>query len=140
MKKKLNILIVTVCIVVVAIFFGCASIQDVVTPCYIPPEILKSAGADVPLIKFMPYTSLFDARYVKTKLYYRNLLYDNLLAGSIASSETFRDNLFSPQGLGLLLPTSMVGVLGALGGGRYIKRPEEKELEKKLNGANKKKK
>ncbi len=125
-------LIIWLCVLGLTMIYGCSSFQDVLTPCYIPEEVIESTDVNIPLIPHMPYTSLFDARYVKTKMYYRYLLYDNLMTGSIQASEKFQSMVFSPTGpIGLMFPTLMGGTLGAL----LISKPDDKkkivELEKK---------
>lgn len=129
---KLKKISVWLCVLGLTMMLGCASFMDAVTPCYIPKEVIKSADVDLPLIPWMPYTSLFDARYVKTKIYFQYLLHNNLITSSIQTSEAFQQKLFSPEGpIGLLLPGLMCGTLGAL----LIPRPGDKkkiaELEKK---------
>jgi len=134
MNKKYKTLIITICIVGLAGIFGACSVQDVITPCYIPEEIIKSVGVNIPIISWMPYTSLFDARFVKTKMDYQYLLHNNLITTSIQTSELFQQKIFSPEGpIGLLLPASLAGILGVFGGGRFIKSPREKELENIVN-------
>lgn len=132
---KFKKLIIWLCILGLTLIMGCSLVQDAITPCYISEEVIKSVGADLPLINGMPYTSLFDARYVKTKMHYQYLLYNNLMTGSIQASEAFQQKLFSPQGpIGLLIPALTAGTLGAL----LVSKPDDKkkiaELEKKVNG------
>ena len=135
MNGKIKALFVTFCIAGLAVILGCASIMDAITPCYIPQEVIQSVDANVPIIPFMPFTSLFDARYVKTRMYFQYLLHNNLMTTSIAASEAFQQRLFSPEGpLGLLLPGSMFATLGLFAGGRFLKSPREKELEVEVNG------
>lgn len=132
---KFQKLITGLCIIGLTIILGCATIRDAVTPAYIPEEVRKVVDVNLPLISWMPFTSLFDAKYVKTKLYYQYLLYNNLMTTSILASEAFQQKIFSPSGpIGLLLPTLMGGTLGAM----LLSKPQDKEkihdLEKKVNG------
>ena len=135
MNKKLKTLIITTCIITLAGIFGACSVQEIITPCFIPQEIIDSVNVNVPIISWWPWTSLFDAYYVKTKLDFQYLLHSNLMETSIHTSEVFRQNLFSPTGLiSAVIPASLAGILGIFGGGRFVKSPREKELEKKVNG------
>ncbi len=132
---KFQKIITGLCVIGLTVILGCSSFQDAVTPCYIPEEVIKSTGTNLPLISGMPYTSLFDARHVKTKLYYQYLLHNNLMTTSIQASEMFQQKIFSPSGpLALLLPTGLGLTLGTL----LLSKPEDKkkivELEKKING------
>lgn len=139
-SSKFKTLIITLCVAGIAALFGCASFMDATTPCYIPPDVIREVDANLPLIRFMPYTSVFDARYVRTKLQYQYLFHKNLLDESIRVSEDFQQRMFSPEGpLGLLIPGTMFGTLGLFAGGRFIKSPREKELETIVNGNNKEK-
>ena len=149
MNNKIKMLIITFCIMVLVIIFGCASFQDVITPTYIPPSAIEYADVNVPLIGGFPYTSLFDARTVMAKMDYVHLLNNmteeakyNFLKGltqmHIDISQDFQQKLFSPTGpIGLLLPSSMAAILGLFAGGRFIKSPREKELENEINKNNK---
>ncbi len=130
---KFKKIITGLCVSGLVIILGCSSFQDAVTPCYIPEEVIKSTGTNLPLISGMPYTSLFDARYVKTKLYYQYLLHNNLMTTSIQASEMFQQKIFSPSGpLALLLPTGLGLTLGSL----LIRRPQDKkEIEELKNNA-----
>jgi len=147
MSKKLQILIVTVCVVGLSVFFGCAAFQDAITPCYIAPPVLDyiEDSNDVPLPPFkslLPFTSIFDAERLDARMDFIHLwrqTKENLRHGfnkginqlNIAVGRELQTTLFSPDGVvGLLLPSSMVGALSLLAGGRFIKSPREKELEK----------
>lgn len=132
---KFQKLITGLCIIGLTIILGCAAIRDGVTPCFIPKEVIKAVNVDLPVIPWMPYTSLFDAKYVKIKMYYQYLLYNNLMTTSIMASEAFQQKIFSPSGpIGLLFPTLMGGTLGAM----LLSKPDDKkkihDLEMKVNG------
>ena len=143
MKGKLKTFVVTICVLGLTVMFGCSLVMDAVTPVYIPKESRDYADANVPLIPWMPFTSLFDARYVEKKLDYQHLinsmtedakysLHKGMVVSGIVIGEKFQQKVFSPTGpIGLLLPASLAGVLGTMAGGRYVKSPREKELEKK---------
>lgn len=134
---KIKKLVIWLCILGLTVILGCASFKDAVIPCYIPEEIIESVDVNLPLISWMPYTSLFDARYVKTKMYFQYLLYNNLMTTSIQASEAFQQKLFSPSGpIGLLLPAGLGLTLGSL----LISKPDDKkkihELEIKNGNKN----
>lgn len=132
MNRKLKTLIISVCIFGLAVIFGCASVMDVATPCYIPPEAIRFADANVPT--FLPYTSLWDAKAVRLKMDFvhtRDMLTGELkykflrglTTANIETSQRFQETIFSPTGpIGLLFPTVFGGTLGAL----LIKRPGDK--------------
>lgn len=125
--------IIWLCVLGLTIILGACSVKDAVTPCFIPEEIIKSTNVDLPVIPWMPYTSLFDARYVKTKMYYQYLLYNNLMTTSIGASERFQQMVFSPTGpIGLMFPTLMGGALGAF----LISKPEDKKRIIELENGN----
>ena len=63
MGKKTKSVVVTMCVLILLIFFGCTAVQDVITPCYIEPDAGAYAGKDE-LTSFMPFTSLWDAENV----------------------------------------------------------------------------
>lgn len=126
-------IIIWLCVLGLTIILGACSVKDAVTPCYIPPEVIKSIGAKLPLIPWIPYTSLFDAKYVKAKLYSQYLLYDGLLTGSMRISEDFQQMVFSPTGpIGLLIPTLTAGTLGAV----LISKPDDKRKIIELENGN----
>jgi len=137
MKEKLKKIFTTsvtfVCAIVLTVMIGCSSFQDAVTPCYIPNEIIETTDVNIPILKWMPYTSLFDAKYVRTKMEFQYLLHKNLLNKSMEVSEAFQQRLFSPEGpIGLLIPA-----LGGFGlGSLLISKPKDKkEIEKLKNGS-----
>jgi len=153
MSKRLQKILVTVSVLILVAFFGCAAFQEAVTPAYIEPDAIKYADVNVPT--FTPWTSLWDAKYkvdrwmdlrhkevqldLVRKIEDDDLRYTFLKdveATHIRSAEELRQNLFSPEGpLGLLIPTILGGTLGAL----LIPRPGDRkriaELEK-VNGKN----
>ncbi len=126
-------LIIWLCVLGLTIILGCSSVKDAITPCYIPPTVIDSVDVDLPLIPWMPFTSLFDARYVKTKMYYQYLLYNNLMTTSIGASERFQQMVFSPTGpIGLMFPALTAGTLGAL----LFSKPEDKKKIAELEAKN----
>ena len=122
------------------IFVGSSCIQDLLIPAHVDKDAAAWAGVPTKMINPL-YPTLWDAKRVALFIQFKRSqymieagFYENITRISIAGAEEIRDIVFSPNGLGMILPASLAGVLGAIGGGRYIKRPEEKELEKKLNG------
>ena len=128
--------------ILLLLFVGSSCIQDLLIPAYVNEGAAKWAGVPTKIINPL-YSTLWDAKRValfidfkKQQYMIEGGFYKNIMDISVAGAEEIGDVIFSPNGLGMILPASMAGVLGAIGGGRYIKRPEEKELEKKLNGNN----
>lgn len=139
MSKKQKFLTFVVTILLL-IFIGSSCIQDLIIPTYVDKGAAEWAGVPTKIINPL-YTTLWDAKRVALFIQFKKQqymieagFYENITAISVAGAEEIKDVVFSPNGLGMILPASLAGVLGAIGGGRYIKRPEEKELEKKLNG------
>lgn len=125
--------------ILLLLFVGSSCVQDLIIPTYVDEDAAKWAG--VPVNMFLPWSTLWDAKRVALFIQFKKQqymieagFYENITAISVAGAEEIGDIIFSPNGLGMILPASLAGVLGVIGGGRYVKRPEEKELEKKLNG------
>lgn len=140
MNRKQKIL-TFVAAILLLLFIGSSCIQDLMIPAYINKDAAAWAGVPTKIINPL-YTTLWDAKRVALFIKFKKQqymieagFYENITAISVAGAEEIGDIIFSPNGLGMILPASLAGVLGAIGGGRYIKRPEEKELEKKLNGS-----
>lgn len=144
--NKLQKLLIVVTALSLILMFGCSLFQNAITPCYIEEDAAIYAAE--PLTELLPYTSLLDAERIDSKVDYKHQLnqvdlnrlmedddmkYDFLKDRStihITAAKEFKQTMFSPEGpVGLLLPTLFGGVLGGL----LIKRPQEKELERKLN-------
>lgn len=140
MNGKLKSLIVGVSVGVLAIFFGCASFMDALTPAYISPITRDFVDAnDVPLPPFKPllpwWDSLFDLRVIGKRIefihQYRQMdesLRYSFATGTnqffISAGERLQQTLFSPTGLiGSLVPAVSGLGLGAL----LIPRPGEKK-------------
>ena len=108
---------------------GCASIQKLAVPCYIPPASIEYA--DTNATSFLPWTTYWDAERINYKLDYiylynrttADLKYNFLKKQTVLHmkvAENLQQTLFSPEGpLGLLLPTIFGTGIGAL----LIKRP-----------------
>ncbi len=149
MSKKIQIFIPALVIFVLAAFFGCAAVQDAVTPCWIPPASLKYADANATTM--LPFTTLFDAKRVAMKMdfvHLRNQVLDdinyNFLTGlssfHIGVAEEFQAKVFSPTGpIGLAFPTLGGGILGAFLLSKPSDRKKILDLEKeiKTNGKEK---
>lgn len=137
MNKKCKVLVAFLILSLVTIL-GCSLFQNGITPCYINEDCANYA--DEPLKEALPYTTILDAKRIDYKMDYvysleqleYSYLKDNL-AYHLANAERFKQTIFSPEGpIGLLISGLSFGTLGAL----LIKRPQEKELERKLNGIN----
>ena len=48
--------------VLAVLLLGCSAVLDAVTPCYIPPDTIKSA--DTEPTTFMPFTTLWDSQRI----------------------------------------------------------------------------
>lgn len=103
--------------IIALVFIGCATVQDAITPCYIPPELVKVYGDN--LWSPVPYTTLWDAERIARKTYF-------LLEGlniSTAGAREFQRNVFNPAGpLGLLMIGGPALALGTYG----ISKPKDK--------------
>jgi len=142
MSKRTQTIIVSILILGLAALFGCASFQDVIIPCWVPPASVDYADANA--TSFFPWTTIFDARRISMKMDFvhrLNRLQDDLEYGflkglnafHIEAAEELQAAVFSPEGpIGLLLPTIMGTGIGAL----LIKRPgdkSKKEIELEAN-------
>lgn len=151
MNRYFKTIIVTLSTLILVVFFGCSMMADVFTPCPIQP----AAGeyANEPLLDFMPFTTLYDAKRIDAKLDYQHDLNqitfarlsedDNSKYGfvkdvhitNMQSGLEFQQVVYSPTGpIGALIPTLTAGTLGAL----LISKPADKrrikELETNGNG------
>lgn len=67
MSKRQKLVVGFLALVVVT-FLGCTAFQDAITPCYISPDCVEFADANVPV--FLPWTTVADAEYVQKKMDY----------------------------------------------------------------------
>jgi hypothetical protein len=155
MGKRLRMLgkglVTLVCVVGLVVMFGCSGFQDVIVPCHIDEEAANYA--DIPIISYMPWTTIWDARRVDSYMKFNHtvmqvtyqrmqeddtLQFDflrNNLRVNLADATQLQEQLFDPAGpIGLLIPTLCAGTLCAT----LISKPGDKkkitELETKLNG------
>lgn len=137
MNKKQKLLLSMLVLALVG-FLGCAAFQDSVTPSYVSPECIEYSGADVPRWPGL-YTTINDAKYVLARMTYLRELSDaefrfltNDLTTNISRAEELRDAAFDSNGaLGLLIPTASAFGLGSL----LVSKPgDRKEIEKLKNG------
>ena len=146
---KIQKLIISISVLLLAGILGCAAFQDGLVPCYIDPGALEYV--DVNDIRvFTPWTSLWDAERLAELIDYKHklnqviiarMLEDDSIAYAyikdihaqhIASGRELKTNLFSPEGaFGLLLPA-----LGGLGiGWLGLSKPtDKKQIETLKNG------
>jgi len=149
MVERLSVLIVPLLALLLVVFIGCASFQDVVTPCYIDTDAVAFAGQEPNDVKVLGlYTSLWDAKRLAARIDYvadenqkqlTRMLVDNVdrhayLAGNhvkyIADAEEFKQTAFSPSGpIGMMLPMATAFGIGALG----ISKPKDKRKIDSLN-------
>ena len=150
--KRLSVLIVPLLALLLVAFFGCATFQDVVTPCYIEPDAMTYSGVEPNDCKVLGlFTSLWDAKRLAAKMDYTadekqkmltRAIVDNVdrhayLAGNqikhITDAEEFKATVFSPNGpIGMAIPALMGLGIGAFG----ISKPKDKkkivDLEKTI--------
>lgn len=119
---------------------GCASMQDIATPCWID----EAAGvyADEPLTSLLPWTTVYDAERIARKIVFvhsfTQIEFDRLKADEVMNVDFILGNhnrhvadarelqtiVFDPTGpIGILLPTLLGGTLGAL----VIPRPGDEK-------------
>lgn len=139
MNAKTQTLISTFSILLLIVILGCASFQDVITPCYISPAVIDYADANGTSI--LPWTTLFDARRIAAKMDFVHSLrqmsdrirYTYLKGISqfhIAGAEELKTSLFSPTGpLALIVPTGLAATAGALLFSKPTDKKKIKELE-----------
>lgn len=142
MTKKLRNTLVVVAATLLALMFGCAVLQDAVTPCEIGQEAGDYTGQS--LKKYMPYTTVLDAERIDAWMDYtyeqkqamlRRAMEDDdawyafLIGRSTVHRQgalQFQHTMFSPEGaVGLLFPAIFGTTLGAL----LIPKPVIKKKE-----------
>lgn len=147
--KKWEKLLLALCITILIALVGCASFQDVITPCIVDEDVAEYA--DEPATTIFPWSTLWDAGRIKKKMDYvhqmnqimldrqiedDNLKYAYLLDAHqvhLQDAAQFRDSLFNPQSpLGMLLPAG----LGLTVGGMLIPRSKDKKKIVELEKAN----
>jgi len=138
LEKIIAVLVTTILIV----FFGCSAMQDSIFPCYIPPESITYADANVPLLA--PWTTITDAEYIQTRMKYmfaKHAQYygylDSDLTTHLIRANEIKAVVFDPNGP---LPYLISG-MGFLALGTYgLSKPSDKkkivELEKANGGLN----
>lgn len=146
--KKWEKALVIVCTVVLTTLIGCASFQDVVTPCSIDKDTAEYAGESP--TSLLPWPTLWDAERIKEKMDYvhqmnqivldREIEDDNLKYAYLnkvhgvhmTDAQELQGNLFNPESpLGMLLPAGM----GLTLGGILIPRSKDrKEINELKNG------
>ncbi|UCE06523.1 MAG: hypothetical protein JSW07_00325 [bacterium] len=126
MKKLFQTIIFTLAGLIALLFVSAGCVQDAITPCYIPPELIEVYGDN--LWSPVPYTTLWDAERIVRKTYF---LLEGLNISMIGARE-FQRNVFNPTGpLGLL---AVGGPLFAAGAYGVSKPKDRKEIEKLKNG------
>ncbi|MBA7589500.1 hypothetical protein ES708_31585 [subsurface metagenome] len=133
MSPKTQNFIATITIILLIVLLGCASLQDVITPCYISPAAIKYADANETSI--LPWTTLFDAKRISAKMNFvylwrqlSNRMKYEYLNGitefHIGAAEELKVSMFDPTGpLALLIPTSLAATAGAL----LFSKPSDKK-------------
>lgn len=142
MTKAIEKIVTSVCVFLLVVILGCAAFQDVLTPAYVHPAVLKYVNANGTSI--LPWTTLYDAKRIDYKLHFvraKHKIIDELeykyLAGaslvSVEAGEELKASLFHPTGpIGLLVTATLGGTVGAV----LIPRPKDKKTIKKLEKQN----
>lgn len=149
MKKVMKTLALILIVVIELAWFGCATVQDVVTPAWIDPVAAEYADVNIPSV--MPYTSLYDAKAVLRGMNFKHTMNQLMAARAmedddllfkhikdehilhIKEGQEFQQEVFSPTGpIGIALASLGFGTLGTIAGGRLIPRKREKELEAEI--------
>lgn len=150
MNKKQKLLVGVFVLLLIAIF-GCASMQNVVTPMYINPEVGEYTGEE--MTSWMPWTTIWDGDRLAAKmkfLHESNLIeleraaendirhygfLNNALILNRKDAVEVRDAAFSPTGPGglLLAGLPMLGI-----GAMCISKPGDKKKIKELENGKRK--
>lgn len=143
MSTKTQNLIATLSVFCLIVVLGCASFQDVLTPCRVSPAAARYADTNETSI--LPWTTLFDAKRILMKLDYvhtKTQLTDTLeyeyhkgiTRFHEAAGEELKATLFEPTGpIGLLVTSALGGTAGALLLSKPTDKKKIKELEIKNN-------
>jgi len=149
--KRWEKLLLGLCVAVLVALVGCATVQDVVTPCMIEKEATEYANE--PAASILPWPTLYDAARIEKKIDYvhqlnqiildRQIEDDNLRYAYILdahhihrqNAQQLRDNFFDPEGpLRMLLPAG----LGLILGGQLIPRAKDRRrIDELVNGKQK---
>lgn len=150
MKKWIARIGVFVSTVILIVFLGCAIIQDAITPTITTKEAAVYADPNgtvknVNWLWWLPYDTLYFAKEIDGKMDYvhdtiqirlhRELADDDRYYGFLKGGHTYnievgeqtKQTIFSPTGLGALIPAGC----GTLLGGMFIPRRGEKKKIKK---------
>ena len=142
MSTKIQKLILAIAIMGLAVFFGCASVQDLIIPAYIPPASLEYSGSEPTTL--LPFTTLFDLKRVDMKMDFvylskqtsEKIRYEFLKGVNyihISASEQLQNAIFSPSGpIALMFPALLGGTVGGL----LFSKPEDKKKIKELEKQN----
>lgn len=153
MKKRLNVLLIVVCVVLLGTILGCAAFQNAVIPVWIEkPAVDYVEDVNVPCdVPRLWWTSIADAEMLNKLLDYSHDYRQNLLERAkeddvawydvikgqhrtnLESGYAVRQELFTPEGTTGLLATTGLGILlGALG----ISKPSDKKTIENLKNGN----
>lgn len=141
MKKFSKALVTLICVIGLVVMFGCAGLQDVITPCHIDENAITYSRQEP--TSYLPWTTVFDAERIRAYMNFTHLDYqktlkdilagDNLLydfyTGQINSSITdarqLQQKLFNPNGsIGMAITALFGGTIGAM----FINTPKKKEI------------
>jgi hypothetical protein len=146
MSKLIKIVIVTMSATILVAFLGCSIAMDAITPCPIQPDAAEYA--DEPLMDFLPFSTLHDAKRIRAKMNYVHETNQKMFArlaeddvdeygflndihtSNIEGALAFQETVFSTNGLGL---GAIIPGLGGLGlGWLGISKPDDKRKIAKL--------
>ena len=117
---------------------GCQSLINRITPSETPKRLVKYAQADPNAVWPTLHTAMSlrtDAiiKHRDTQLNIRRLAEDDKNV-SIGEAKALQDKWVGSEAQPGILWSMVLGGLGLWTGGRFIRSPHEKELEKKVNG------
>jgi len=149
MNKHLQRGIVLLSTIILVAFLGCSAMMDGVTPCHIDERI--GEYTEEPMVSYLPYTSLWDAKRLNRELDRKHekadtdlvrLIEDNddfytflkdAHAIHMAGAQEFQDNVFNPTGpIGALILATTGVSIGAFG----ISKPGDKKKLTELQKTN----
>lgn len=140
MKKFGKALVTLICIVGLVITFGCAGLQDVITPCHVDENAI--VYSEQPATSYLPWTTVFDAERIRAYMDYKHLdfqaglkdlleddnraydFYTGQVNASIADARQLQQKLFNPNGsVGMAITALFGGTIGAM----FINTPKKEK-------------
>ena len=97
MKKLLKYIAIMFLVIVEIILVGCATIPDLLIPCWVEPQAIEYA--DYNNKGLLPYTSIYDARQILKAVSYTHLLNQRELVRDLEDDKLSHDYLYEAQSL-----------------------------------------